>query len=316
VRATRQTELDLSVSFSTGDPVEVLTRGWAEQSGGVIPLPPVNLARAADEYRVRIRHTAVDDAVVEDVYSETITGFTGGHFRHHEELVVLHMPVSGGWSFEGLHDTFELPAGQLCVRSNDRAWQFGIAPATRTNVLAVPAQELRSVLGDQPFVGSQSTPEARLLSAYMELVTANVDGLTDAGLRQARHALVELLKGVLAERNVVADEPVFLPALADAARQLAEVRLLDAGLSARSLARLLNVSVRTLYRAFAESDESVMAYVRGRRLDQARRELAIGGTTVSELAARWQFADGSHFTRAFKDRYGMAPTDYAKGLRR
>jgi Helix-turn-helix domain len=56
----------------------------------------------------------------------------------------------------------------------------------------------------------------------------------------------------------------------------------------------------------------------GRALDEARRlafreearlELAapLGRPDISEVAARWQFADSSHFIRAFKKQYGETP---------
>lgn len=75
------------------------------------------------------------------------------------------------------------------------------------------------------------------------------------------------------------------------------------------LAREFNVSVRTLQRAFAENGESVAAYVRDRRLERARRDIAVGHLTLAEIAARWNFTDGSHLTRAFKKRYGFAPSE-------
>jgi hypothetical protein len=34
-----------------------------------------------------------------------------------------------------------------------------------------------------------------------------------------------------------------------------------------------------------------------------------------ELVAHWQFADGSHFTRAIKKRYGQTSTEYVRGAR-
>ncbi|MFF1956989.1 helix-turn-helix domain-containing protein [Streptomyces sp. NPDC058220] len=33
-----------------------------------------------------------------------------------------------------------------------------------------------------------------------------------------------------------------------------------------------------------------------------------GGLTVSEIAARWHFADASHFVRSFKKRHGVTPS--------
>jgi AraC-like DNA-binding protein len=80
------------------------------------------------------------------------------------------------------------------------------------------------------------------------------------------------------------------------------------------LARELNISVRTLHRAFAAVGEQVATYIRHRRLQEARLALTApsGRLSISELAAHWQFADSSHFTRTFKNRYGQTPTEYAR----
>ncbi|MGW3107149.1 helix-turn-helix transcriptional regulator [Streptomyces sp. NPDC001100] len=85
-------------------------------------------------------------------------------------------------------------------------------------------------------------------------------------------------------------------------------RLRDPELTPAAIARALNVSVRTLHRAFADG-ESVMAHVRRRRLEGAHRELGLPGSplTVADVAARWQFADPSHFRRAYRGTYGQSP---------
>ncbi|WP_243866400.1 helix-turn-helix domain-containing protein [Actinophytocola oryzae] len=56
------------------------------------------------------------------------------------------------------------------------------------------------------------------------------------------------------------------------------------------------------------------AYIRGARLESARRELVerLGRLTVTEVAARWHFADSSRFIRAFWKRYGQSPAEYAR----
>ncbi|WP_083970843.1 helix-turn-helix domain-containing protein [Actinoplanes awajinensis] len=48
--------------------------------------------------------------------------------------------------------------------------------------------------------------------------------------------------------------------------------------------------------------------MRRRRLDQARRALlAPTGGTVVEIAARWQFAESSHFIRTFRRYCAQTP---------
>lgn len=54
------------------------------------------------------------------------------------------------------------------------------------------------------------------------------------------------------------------------------------------------------------------AHIRERRLESARQALLASRLGVSEIAAHWQYADGSHFSRAFKQRYGLTPTEYAR----
>jgi AraC family transcriptional activator of tynA and feaB len=80
------------------------------------------------------------------------------------------------------------------------------------------------------------------------------------------------------------------------------------------LARELHISVRTLQRAFNAAGETVISYIRQRRLEEARLALTTpsGRLSVSELAAHWQFTDSSHFTRAFKKHYGCTPTEYVR----
>ncbi|AUH44948.1 AraC family transcriptional regulator [Streptomyces sp. CMB-StM0423] len=146
--------------------------------------------------------------------------------------------------------------------------------------------------------------------AHATMVEEVRPDLSPAGVRAARDTLVELVIAV-AHGGFDDVNTRLAPALAQAAKDLAEQRLADADLSPTMLARELNVSVRTLQRAFAVGGESVAAYIRERRLESARRALSASRLTVSEIAAHWQFADGSHFSRAFKRRYGLTPTEYA-----
>lgn len=132
-------------------------------------------------------------------------------------------------------------------------------------------------------------------------------------MQAAHRTLIELAKAV-ARRRVDDAEPQLAPALAQAAKDLVDSHLADPELSGTMLARELNVSVRNLQRAFAAVGESVTAYIRQRRLEEARLALTApsGRLSVSELAAHWQFADSSHFIRAFKKHYGRTPTEYAR----
>lgn len=154
----------------------------------------------------------------------------------------------------------------------------------------------------------------RLLTAHAAMVASTAGELGPHGAPAARETLIELVSAVI---RGAADhgDPRVAPALVRAAKRIADERLDQPGLDVGLLARELNVSVRTLQRAFAASGEPVSSWIRRQRLDRARRDLAApaGRSSISEIAARWCFADSAHFSRTFKRRYGMSPTDYLGG---
>jgi AraC family transcriptional activator of tynA and feaB len=315
--AGRKFLVDVSVPARAPDAFDLLRRGWDEQVGATIPIPP---SRPVDDgdYRIRIRHSKVADAVVEDIYSDAIVGGTGGGFNHLNDRVVLHVVHRGGWHFarsQGRGSLVTAPAGRFIARYNDPSWDFGIAPSTASKVLILPAGELRLLLGDRHVDGPADAPALRLLTAYLDSLDPILDDLSPSGVHSARGALLELVKGVLTE-GVDGDEPHFAQALARAARQLADERLADPGLGPRTLARELNISVRTLHRVFADQGDSVMTYVRRRRLDRALGDLAFSSSRLSltEAAARWSFSDASHLIRACRRQYGQTPAAYARTL--
>jgi AraC family transcriptional regulator, positive regulator of tynA and feaB len=304
--------VDVTASPREGDAFERMTRSWAAQVGTAISIPPSTPIGESD-YRIRIRHSKVGDVAVEDLYSESIVGTTGRGTSHHSDRLILHVGRRGTWHFnrpDGRGTAINMNGGQFVARLNDPTWDFGIGPKTRSGSLILPAAELRSLIpADGVVVGSVTSAPMRVLMAHAAMVQETLDELGPAGVTAARNALVELAKGLLSGGGVDAGEPEFSPALAAAARRIAEGLLTDPELSPAVLARELHVSVRTLQRAFAETGEPITAYVRRRRLECAREELARPGPqpSVSELAARYQFADSSHFIRLFKKEYGRPP---------
>jgi AraC-like DNA-binding protein len=90
-------------------------------------------------------------------------------------------------------------------------------------------------------------------------------------------------------------------------------RLLDPDISAAAMAADHAVSVRTVHRLLSKEGDTFSAVVRRRRLDRAREELADGDRAITVIAARWGFADASHFSRSFKDAFGISPREYRAG---
>jgi AraC-like DNA-binding protein len=94
--------------------------------------------------------------------------------------------------------------------------------------------------------------------------------------------------------------------------------LAEPNLSLPGTAAALGMSSRHVNNLLAARDESFGRYVLARRLEQCRRNLAdpsLAHRQISEIAFAWGFNDQSHFSRAFKDRFGLSPRDYRSSVR-
>jgi AraC family transcriptional regulator len=82
------------------------------------------------------------------------------------------------------------------------------------------------------------------------------------------------------------------------------------------LATMTGVHASHLLRTFRRYNGMTIAnYVRKRRIERARADIAVAKRTLSEIAADAGFADQSHFTRVFRQTYGETPGQYARSLR-
>ena len=95
--------------------------------------------------------------------------------------------------------------------------------------------------------------------------------------------------------------------------QRIETLLSEPDLAIGTVARAEGVSVRYLQRLFKEAGNSFIHYLRTRRLERCRADLASSfhaDLSISEICFRWGFNGSAHFSRAFRKAYGMSPREY------
>lgn len=298
--------VDLSGAHAFGD----FARAWRSRMGETFPLAPFSRATVAG-FGARSRGFRLRNAMFNHFENAAAlrTVGSGVGSDDHVRLWIVHRGT--WWLGEPGGTERTAPAGRVLVQTG-RLSHFAAAPRTAVRMLVLPAAEIRHGRG-RTSSGPGGTAEVRLLTAHAAAVGRMLDRLGPAGLDAARDTLAELARAVVLG-GVDDVEPRLSPALAQAARELADGRLTDPGLSPTAVARELNVSVRTLQRAFAGEGRSLSDYIRDRRLEEARRALLTvphRRMTVADIAARWQFADSGHFARVFRGRYGRTPTDYA-----
>jgi AraC family transcriptional regulator, transcriptional activator of the genes for pyochelin and ferripyochelin receptors len=83
------------------------------------------------------------------------------------------------------------------------------------------------------------------------------------------------------------------------------------------LARLVGLNDNALKRGFRQVfDTTVFGFLHHHRLEQAQQFLASGELRVTEVAALVGFESRSHFSSAFRKKFGINPKDYQMQLRK
>jgi AraC-like DNA-binding protein len=79
----------------------------------------------------------------------------------------------------------------------------------------------------------------------------------------------------------------------------------------------LGISLRTLHKRFQDADTTFGKWILENRLlacQRAFEDPRHASFTISQIAYGWGFNDLSNFSKAFKARFGVSPTEYRRGL--
>lgn len=185
----------------------------------------------------------------------------------------------------------QIPRPALALRPNRVDSLLAQSLTADTGSSAILADFLRTLLAHGP----RCRPEELL-------------GLGSIALDLATACLAQQL-GDLAEAPAEARAQEALQRI----HRFIEENLGDPGLTPQAIADRHNMSLRALHALFAGQDMGIAARIRESRLERAHADLARGepgGQSVQTIAARWGFSSATAFSRAFREAYGITPTEH------
>lgn len=213
-------------------------------------------------------------------------------------------------------------AGGLCIAASDRPFVSGLPGPYEEIRLHVPRVAFVSQVGGLAGLAGRTmaggTALTDLLAGYLRSFAGSIERMTEVEAAHAFGAALHLLRGVLEPDVEIDDAAMSAASLRSLAGAYIERRLHDPTLSPDEIRRALKVSRTRLYEAFA-ADGGIAAAVRDARLDRAHgRLLARDQTrhTVTAVMLSCGYLDGSSFSRAFKNRFGMPPRDLIRPVGR
>lgn len=154
---------------------------------------------------------------------------------------------------------------------------------------------------------------SRLALQAMRGAWQELPSIAPSAARGVGESIMQLVQLSLLELAGRDSAPTQREALRERIKQLVARRLGDARLSVDAIAVELNCSRRQLYNAFSDEPDGVAGYVLAQRLEACRRDFEdrrLDATSITGIALRRGFNHPAHFSRAFKARFGVTPSDW------
>lgn len=210
----------------------------------------------------------------------------------------------------------DVAPGGLMLVDLDAPFAFSWASSGASRALQVPLDALalppEVVRAAAPRL--DTSPLAGLLARHVVDLFAAADRLSGGEQAAAVGAAsIDLVRALLASTDGGGPaRPVHHETLLVRIHEYVRQRLRDPDLGPDEIAAVHNISRRALFALFARTGRSLEQTIIARRLDGAHDELgrpAAAHKAIATVAHEWGFRDAAHFTRRFKDAFGMTPRE-------
>ncbi|MBP7564668.1 MAG: helix-turn-helix domain-containing protein [Burkholderiaceae bacterium] len=209
-------------------------------------------------------------------------------------------------------------AGDLFVIDPSRPFCIETGAQVVAHSVYLEADLVRGIVPDldaltaRPIRGADGT--GALFARLMDEMFEQADQLREPTADRLADALPHLLSAALV--GLQASEPATSRLRAthrEGIRRFVRENLRNHELDARSVAAGVGLSTRYVYELFEEDGRPLMRWIWGSRLERCRDDLAQpaqAARSISEIAYSWGFNDMAHFSRAFRQRFGVAPREF------
>ena len=242
--------------------------------------------------------------------------------RDHEPQVFLALQVAGTTVVEQAGSQAVLQPGDMAVYDSTRPYTVENRELTELHyfrvpreALALPAHRLDPLLAVR--IGADTNPLASAVGSFFgTLATSSALDHPEAA-RLVAEPGIELVRALLAIHGG-ADEAAresLEGSLVLRVRQYVRDHLHERDLTPQRIASAHHVSVRHLYAVLADSGISLRTTIQEQRLEACRQELRDprhAHQAIATIGRHWGFVDPSHFGRAFRQTFGVAPSEWRR----
>jgi AraC-like DNA-binding protein len=157
-----------------------------------------------------------------------------------------------------------------------------------------------------------SETEERVSTVLLDVLVTLADHMPDGAVSMQDMSMQD------ATIQDVATHDMRRGALVRRIRAFIDSHLGDPELTPAAVAAAHHISLRYLHKLFEPERHGVAGLIRQRRLERCRHDLldpAQVDRPVAGIAARWGFSSAAHFSRVFREAYGLPPAAFRRAYR-
>jgi acetamidase/formamidase/AraC-like DNA-binding protein len=237
-----------------------------------------------------------------------------------EDLPIALLPIEDGALLRSDDGHRIVPAGHLLLLPRSGDWSLAFQRDMRAIVLSVTSDARPGRISSRlKFAKPElvaATGLADIFCRTLDATARSLEALADNEWSAVAQSLVDLLLTLALRQStpgVDACNSVTQAAILHRICQTIERKLEDADLTPSRVAQAEGISERYLQKLFGGVGDNFSHYVRERRLQRAWADLsnpAEANRSISEIAYRYGFGDSAHFSRSFRQRFGMSPREF------
>ena len=213
--------------------------------------------------------------------------------------------------------------GEFAFYDTTRPYELSFDADFSQIILQVPrklAQERLGGVDDLTAVTfSYDRPLHRLASDFVAGLSRIIEAVEIPAAERLSGQALDLVAIAVSQSADVNRSSTYKSALLYRLKAYIQSHLPDPLLCLTEAASAMGISPRYVNALLESENQSFGRYVLARRLEACRNHLAdpaLAHRQITEIAFAWGFNDPSHFSRSFKDRFGVSPRDYRTSSRR
>ena len=282
---------------------------------------PLTVNAPGEDFTGRMRHLELADLrlAIADSTPAIVTHSRAQVNRCQDAFFMLHLQLSGHSFNQQTGREVTLSPGSLTLFDSTRPYSVAFSHSTSILVARIPRSLMREYVACPEALTliplSSSSPEVGLTARFMRDLWRKSAALTgQPAARHVKDGLMNLIAAAFAStRGAKVEGSPHAAVVRIRLLEHIEANLRNPELTPVAIARMGHVSTRYLHLLFKQQGESVRRYVQRRRLEECARILRDrlrDSKSVTEIACEQGFNSTSQFCRAFREHYGMTPSEY------